>query len=147
MATTARCLAFLPRFYHVYPTPMAILARSGPIFRRRRRAVRTPPRCDGGITGSLTGWWDCSLKAMRAMRKTTKHLFDNKCEECHGTLVSLLLCKIVDFCKVYWSPRFVCLSVCVSVCLSVCVSVCLFVCLSVCSRCTGHTTGPIFLIF
>ena len=26
------------------------LARSGPIFRRRRRAVRTPPRCDGGIT-------------------------------------------------------------------------------------------------
>ena len=29
---------------------MAILARSGPIFRRRRRAVRTPPRCDGGIT-------------------------------------------------------------------------------------------------
>ena len=49
MATTARCLAFLPRFYHVYSTLMAILARSGPIFRRRRRAVRTPPRCDGGI--------------------------------------------------------------------------------------------------
>ena len=50
MATTARCLAFLPRLYHVYTTLMAILARSGPIFRRRRRAVRTPPRCDGGIT-------------------------------------------------------------------------------------------------
>ena len=42
MATTARCLAFLPRFYHVYTTLMATLARSGPIFRRRRRAVRTP---------------------------------------------------------------------------------------------------------
>ena len=51
----------------------------------------------------------------------------------------LLLCKIVDFCKVYWSPRFVCLSVCLFVCL--------FVCLSVCSRCTGHTTGPVFLKF
>ena len=49
MATTARCLACLPRFYHVYTTLMATLARSGPIFRRRRRAVRTPPRCDGGI--------------------------------------------------------------------------------------------------
>ena len=49
MATTARCLAFLPRFYHVYATRMATLARSGPIYRRRRRAVRTPPRCDGGI--------------------------------------------------------------------------------------------------
>ena len=49
MATTARCLAFLPRSYHVYTTLMAILGRSGPIFRRRRRAVGTPPRCDGGI--------------------------------------------------------------------------------------------------
>ena len=38
------------RFYHVSTTLMATLARSGPIFRRRRRAVRTPPRCDGGIT-------------------------------------------------------------------------------------------------
>ena len=38
---------FLPRLYHVYTTFMATLARSGPIFRRRRRAVRTPPRCDG----------------------------------------------------------------------------------------------------
>ena len=36
----------------VSTTPMAILARSGPIFRRRRRAVRTPPRCDGGIIHS-----------------------------------------------------------------------------------------------
>ena len=52
MATTARYLAFLPRFYHVYATLMATLARSGPIFRRRRRAVRTPPRCDGGITSN-----------------------------------------------------------------------------------------------
>ena len=50
MATTARCLTFLPRLYHVYTTLMATLARSGPIFRRRRRTVRTPPRCDGGIT-------------------------------------------------------------------------------------------------
>ena len=59
MATTARCLAFLPRLYHVYTTfiprlyhvyttLMETLARSGHIFRRRRRAVRTPPRCDGG---------------------------------------------------------------------------------------------------
>ena len=29
--------------------------------------------------------------------------------------VCLLLCKIVDFCKVYWSPRSVCLSICLSV--------------------------------
>ena len=50
VATTARCLAFLPRLYHVSTTLMATLARSGPIFRRRRHAVRTPPRCDGGIT-------------------------------------------------------------------------------------------------
>ena len=69
----------------------------------------------------------------------------------------LLLCKIVDFCKVYWSPRFVTLqnrrflqsilvtTVCLSVCLSVCLFVCLSVCLSVIARCTGHTTGPIFL--
>ena len=56
MATTARCLAFLPRFYHVYTSLMATLARSGPIFRRRRRAVRTPPRCDGGITGLSKVW-------------------------------------------------------------------------------------------
>ena len=40
---------FLPRLYHAYLL-MAILARSGPIFRHRRRAVRTPNRCDGGIT-------------------------------------------------------------------------------------------------
>ena len=53
MATTARCLAFLPRFYHVYATLMATLARSVPIFRRRRRAVGTPPRCDGGIIHSV----------------------------------------------------------------------------------------------
>ena len=39
-------------FYHVYTTLMATLARSGPIFRRRRRAVRTPPWCDGDITHS-----------------------------------------------------------------------------------------------
>ena len=37
------------RFYHVSTTLMATLARSGPSFRRRRHAVRTPPRCDGGI--------------------------------------------------------------------------------------------------
>ena len=49
MATTSRCLAFLPRYYHVYTTLMATWARSGPIFRPRRRAVRTPPRCEGGI--------------------------------------------------------------------------------------------------
>ena len=34
-----------------------------------------------------------------------------RCEEfvseLQGTAVCLLLCKIVDFCKVYWSPRFV----------------------------------------
>ena len=56
--TTARCLAFLPRFYHVYITLMATLARSGPIFRRRRRAVRTPPRCDKGIRTSM---WETLL--------------------------------------------------------------------------------------
>ena len=50
--------------------------------------------------------------------------------------VCLLLCKIVDFCKVYWSPRFVTFrnlrfsesilvtAVCLFVCLSVCLSVC-----------------------
>ena len=32
----------------------------------------------------------------------------------------LLLCEIFDFRKVYWSPRFVCVSVCLSVCLFVC---------------------------
>ena len=47
--------------------------------------------------------------------------------------------KIVDFCKVYWSPLFVCLSVRLFVCLSVC----LFVCLSVCT--VRHMTSPIFL--
>ena len=65
----------------------------------------------------------------------------------------LLLCKIVDFCKVYWSPRSVCLFVCLLLCKIV--DFCKvywspqFVCLlhlSVCSRCTGHNTGPIVLI-
>ena len=41
---------FLPRFCHAYGD----LGRSGPIFRRRRRAVRTPPRCDGGISGGTS---------------------------------------------------------------------------------------------
>ena len=61
MATTARCLAFLPRFYHVYTTLMATLARSRPIFRRRRRAVRTPPRCDGG---NVVFWVPCNIIIM-----------------------------------------------------------------------------------
>ena len=40
----------------------------------------------------------------------------------HIEAVSLLF-EIFDFRKVYWSPRFVCLSVCLSVCLFVCLSV------------------------
>ena len=43
---------------------MATLARSGPIFRRRRRAVRTPPRCDGGITIYNTGSGGAALTLM-----------------------------------------------------------------------------------
>ena len=51
-------------------------------------------------------------------------------------IILSLLCKIVDFCKVYWSPRFVTLqnrrflqSILVT---TVCLSVCLFVCLLLC---------------
>ena len=35
----------------------------------------------------------------------------------------------------------------IAITLSVCLPACLSVCLSVCSRCTGHTTGPIVLMF
>ena len=37
-------------FYHVNTTHMGTLACSGPIFRRRRSAARTPPWYDGGLT-------------------------------------------------------------------------------------------------